>query len=248
MLVDFCLPVKNEEKILRMNALKLRDFLSSRNLPFAWRIKIIVNGSDDQSALIAKNLEKGNFGRLEAEVLTLPGKGRALKQIFSESRADILVYMDVDLAVSLKDLPRLWQPLLDNKADLAIGSRLLVTSRTSRSHRREIISRVYVFLSRCLLKHNFSDLQCGFKAVSREAFAELSPLLKDNYWFFDTELIVWAEKLNFRVVEIPVDWRENRYVKRLSSVNMFRDSFLFLKNLLILRYRLKKQTLRETTE
>jgi len=139
--------------------------------------------------------------------------------------------MDADLAVSLNDIPALIFPLFNNGSDLVIGSRLMSGSAVKRSWYRDITSYTYNYLSRCLLKHCYVDLQCGFKAIRREAFEKILPFLRDNYWFFDTELIILAQRLGYRVKEVPVDWQENRYLKRATTVKIFRDSLIFLKNL-----------------
>jgi len=238
MLIDFCLPVKNEEKILSGNLLKLKEFLSGRSWPFDWHLLIVVNGSSDRSAELAADLAKNNPGRIDFLVLSEGGKGRAVKAGWQASAADILVFKDIDLAVSLENIPNLLAPILSGESDLVIGSRLLAGARTERSWWRSLSSRLYNFLSRRLLGHDFFDLQCGFKAIRAEVFKDLSGLIKDDQWFFDTELVVWAKQLGYRVKEIPVDWQENRYAKRASRIKIWRDAWHFFLNLLALRRRL----------
>jgi len=240
MLIDFCLPVRNEAKILQANALKLKSFLETRALAADWQIVIIVNGSDDTSSLIAAELVKTGGGRFKMENIEPGGKGLALRYYFFQSSADVLVFMDVDLAVALDNISALITPLLDGSADLVMGSRLLPESKTSRSWSRSIVSRVYNHFSRLILGHRYSDLQCGFKAISRELFRQIAPFWQDNNWFFDTELVISAWCRGFRIKEIPVDWRENRYDKKASKIRVWIDSWVFAKNLIGLRTRLKK--------
>ena len=137
--------------------------------------------------------------------------------------------MDVDLAVSEDDY------------DLIIGSRLLKSSQTNRSLLREISSRTYIYLSKLIIKHPFSDLQCGFKGIKKEAWKQISPLILDKYWFFDTELLIFTSRFNFKFKEIPVSWSENRYEKRKTKVKVIRDTWKFIKNLIRLRKRLLKE-------
>ena len=231
MLIDFCLPVRNEEKILVTNARRLKDFLINKNWPFTWRIIIIINGSQDASAELAIKMQKEDPQRVQALIISDGGKGLALKKCFSESLADFLVFMDIDLAVSLDNLPELIEPLINNQSDLVFGSRLLLGSKTERSFYRESSSRLYNSLSRLVLRHHFSDLQCGFKAIRREAFNRITPFLKDDHWFFDTELIILLKKFNYRLLEIPVDWQENRYDERTSKIRAFRDGWHFFSNI-----------------
>lgn len=240
MLVDFCLPVKNEEKILADNVLKLEEFLSGRAWPFAWRLVLVVNGSADRSAAIASELAAGQPGRIKVLVLEAAGKGRAVKAGWSQSEADILVMEDIDLAVAPESTVDLLAPILRGESDLVIGSRLLAASQTDRSWWRSLSSRAYNLLSRQLLQHDFLDLQCGFKAVRAEVFKDLADKIRDDHWFFDTELVVWAKRLGYRVKEVPVNWRENRYAKRASRLNIWVSAGRFIINLLILRERLAR--------
>jgi len=237
MKVDFCLPAKNEEQILASNIKYLLKFLENQKLNYFWEIIIIINGSQDKSYLIAKELTE-NDSRIKIKYLELGGKGRALKEYFQESRADILVFMDIDLVVALDNITPLINPILNNEADLVMGSRLLPNSHTDRSIWRSFISHTYNILSRVILQHSFSDLQCGFKAFRREVFSDLQTKFKDNNWFFDTELIILAYCRGYKIKEIPVDWRENRHDVRKSKIKIFKDIWSFLKNLIYFKWRL----------
>jgi glycosyltransferase involved in cell wall biosynthesis len=240
MLVEFCLPILNEEEILKENALKFFDFCQRKKFFFSWKIVLISNGSTDDSLKICRELAANFPEAFKVFVLEKRGKGLAMKNYCLASQADILVYMDADLATSLENIDGLLAPLLSGAADLVIGSRLLPGSKTSRLLNREIVSRTYNLLSRLLLRHNFSDMQCGFKAITRSSFKEIMPFLADSHWFFDTELIMFSSRLGFRVKEIPVIWEEGRWEKSKSKVKVVKQSFVFLFNLLVLRRRLSK--------
>ena len=240
MLIDFCLPIKNEAAILRGNLDKLLSYCHRFDAIFTWRIIGIINGSQDDSAAIFQEF-KDRFPKIvDYLVIAEAGRGRALKKYWGEGAADILVYMDADLAVSLDNIPALINPLLRDESDLVIGSRFLKGAKVQRSLNRELISRAYSFISRCLLNHSIADSQCGFKAIRREVFHKLKPFLRDNYWFFDTELILLAKYFGYRIKEIPVDWQENRYGQHKSTVKIIADSWQFLKNIMIFRRRLKE--------
>jgi putative flippase GtrA len=114
--------------------------------------------------------------------------------------------MDVDLSTSLPALLPLVAPLLSGHRDVTIGSRLAPGAHVVRGPKRELISRSYNLLLKLLLRGRFSDAQCGFKALRRDAAQKLLPLVEDNEWFFDTELLVTAERLGLRIGEVPVDW------------------------------------------
>lgn len=202
--VDIVVPVKNEERDLEPSVRRLVGYLRER-FPFPARVTIADNGSTDGTWLAAARLEAA-FPEVRAVHLDMPGRGRALRAIWSASEADVLAYMDVDLSTDLNALLPLVAPLLSGHSDLAIGTRLAHGSRVVRGPKRELISRCYNLLLRTSLGAGFSDAQCGFKAIRREQARVLLPLTKDTGWFFDTELLVLAERAGLRIHEVPVDW------------------------------------------
>ncbi|MGA9750064.1 MAG: glycosyltransferase [Nocardioides sp.] len=207
-LLEIVVPVHNEEVDLEPCIDRLRSHLG--DLPFSALITIADNASTDGTALVAHRLA-GEHGAAAVRVLHLPekGRGRALKQAWSSSASPVLVYMDVDLSTDLNALLPLVAPLLSGHSDLAIGSRLSRGSRTLRGPRREIISRGYNLLLHGTLRTGVRDAQCGFKAIRRDVARELLPLVEDDGWFFDTELLVLAERAGLRIHEVPVDWTDD---------------------------------------
>jgi len=173
--------------------------------PFSARVTIADNGSTDATWAIASQLAR-ELPVVRAIHMELPGRGRALRAIWSESDAEVLAYMDVDLSTDLNALLPLVAPLLSGHSDLAIGTRLARGSRVIRGPKRELISRGYNMLLRTLMGARFSDAQCGFKAIRCDQARALLPLTQDTGWFFDTELLVLAERAGLRIHEIPVDW------------------------------------------
>ncbi len=238
MLIEFCLPVYNEEKILKSNTLKLLDYCNNQNFNFDWQIVIINNGSKDNCEKIGQELSNKYFKKIKLENIKQSGKGRALKFYLQKSNADIVVYMDIDLAVSLDNISDLVNPIIKENYDLIIGSRLLPDSKIKRSFLRELSSQTYNFLSKIILNHNFSDLQCGFKAIKTNVFKKIASYTKNNKWFFDTELIIFANHFGYKIKEIPVIWEENKYDQRKSKVNLIKDSIKFLIDLIKLKIKL----------
>ncbi len=204
--LDVVIPVHNEEAQLAISVERVLAHLQT--LPWSFRITIADNASTDQTPLIARRLSQLHP---EVDVVSLAekGRGRALKQVWSGSESDVLVYMDVDLSTDLSALLPLVAVLVSGHSDLAIGSRLTRSSRVERGPRRELISRGYNLLLRNTLRARFSDAQCGFKAIRHDAARELLPLIEDNQWFFDTELLVVAERAGLRIHEVPVDWTDD---------------------------------------
>jgi len=203
-LIDIVIPVYNEARDLGPGVRRLGDYLRHR-FPFDWRITIADNASTDGTFAVAQQLATELDGvrclRLEQK-----GKGRALRTAWMGSDASILAYMDVDLSTDLDALLPLVAPLISGHSQVAIGSRLATGARVTRGLKREVISRCYNGLLRVSLRARFKDAQCGFKAIRADAARRLLPMIKDQAWFFDTELLVLAQRAGLRIHEVPVDW------------------------------------------
>jgi putative flippase GtrA len=168
-------------------------------------ITVADNASTDATWIIAQRLAAELDG-VRAVHLDGKGRGRALQHVWADSQARVVAYMDVDLSTELNALLPLVAPLLSGHSDVAIGSRLARSSQVVRGPKRELISRCYNLLLRTTLRARFSDAQCGFKAMRTDAARLLLPHVKDTAWFFDTELLVLAERAGMRIAEVPVDW------------------------------------------
>ncbi|KOU39822.1 glycosyltransferase [Streptomyces sp. NPDC060334] len=202
--LDVVIPVFNEEKDLGPCVRRLHEHLT-RTFPYPFRITIADNASTDRTPEVAAGLAAAVDG-VRSTRLEEKGRGRALRTVWSHSEAPVLAYMDVDLSTDLNALLPLVAPLISGHSDLAIGTRLARSSRVVRGAKREFVSRAYNLLLRSSLSARFSDAQCGFKAIRREVAERLLPLVEDTGWFFDTELLVLAERAGLRIHEVPVDW------------------------------------------
>jgi putative flippase GtrA len=202
--VEIVVPVYNEEADLEPSVRRLHAFLAS-DFPFQAIITIADNASTDDTWITALRLA-GELDGVRAVHLDAKGRGRALQQVWTASAARVVAYMDVDLSTDLAALLPLVAPLMSGHSDVAIGSRLSRTSRVVRGPKREFISRSYNLILRTTLRTGFSDAQCGFKAMRTEAARVLLPHVQDKAWFFDTELLVLAERSGMRIAEVPVDW------------------------------------------
>ena len=202
--LDVAVPVYNEEQTLERSIRTLHAYLSAA-IDVPWRITIANNASTDATAAIADRLVR-ELPCVVATHMLRKGRGHALKQVWLDSPAEVLAYVDVDLSTDLEALPPLIAPLLSGHSDVAIGTRLARNSRVVRSAKREFISRSYNLLLRSTMSVKFSDAQCGFKALRRDVAQQLIPLIEDDGWFFDTELLIIAERSGLRIHEVPVDW------------------------------------------
>jgi glycosyltransferase involved in cell wall biosynthesis len=203
--VDIVVPVYNEQRALETSIRRLHAFLSTELAHLGWRILIADNASTDGTPVIARALSL-ELSRTAVLRLDQKGRGRALRTAWTASDADVLCYMDVDLSTDLRALPTLLAGLVSGHSEVAIGTRLAPGSRVRRGAKREFISRTYNHLLRLVLRARFSDAQCGFKALRADAARRLLPQVKDQAWFFDTELLVLAQRDGMRIHEVAVDW------------------------------------------
>lgn len=229
--VDCVIPVYNEQHVLEGSIEKLYGFLSER-MPYDWRIRIADNASTDDTLLVATRLSE-RYERVEVVHLDRKGRGRALRTAWLDSPAVVVSYMDVDLSTDLEAYPPLIRSIVEDGYDLATGRRLGRGARVEqRKLLREITSRGYNLIIKAAFRTRFIDAQCGFKAVSRRAADALIPLIRNNEWFFDTELLILAEKKGYRIKQVPVHWVDDPD----SRVNVSKTAMEDLKGL----WRLKR--------
>ncbi|MCH8626503.1 bifunctional glycosyltransferase family 2/GtrA family protein [Arsenicicoccus piscis] len=205
--LDVVIPVYNEQVTLRACVRRLVDHLQV-HFAYPFQVTIADNASTDETWAVARELE-ATLPTVRAVHLDAKGRGRALKSVWLASPATVLAYMDVDLSTDLDALLPLVAALMSGHSDVAIGTRLARQSRVERGAKRELISRSYNLLLRAGLGAEFSDAQCGFKAIRADVARELLPLVEDTSWFFDTELLVLAERCGLRIHEVPVDWYDD---------------------------------------
>jgi glycosyltransferase involved in cell wall biosynthesis len=208
--VDILIPAHNEEKDLPKNVPILREFLSGPDFPYEWRIVIGDNGSTDRTSVEAKLLVQKYPGQVEYFRIEEGAKGKVVKQWWLQSPMDVVSFMDADLSTGLSAFPALIRAVAEEGYDVAVGSRLAEGAQVSRSFPRRALTRGYNGLIRAMFFTRFTDAQCGFKAMRKDAAQRLLPLVKDERWFFDTELLILAEKLGYRIRDIPITWTEDR--------------------------------------
>jgi glycosyltransferase involved in cell wall biosynthesis len=240
-LVDVVIPVLNEAHVLEKSVSTVRAFLAA-SVTWRWRIVIVDNGSTDGTDRVGMRLSE-TCGDVQFVQLPQRGRGRALRHAWTQSDADIVCYTDVDLSTELEALPQLVHAIRHDGYDLGTGSRLLPGSRTTRSFKREVISRIYNAFVRLMLWTSFSDAQCGFKALSRRVVSEIVPEIKDQAWFFDTELLVLSEKYGYRIKDLPVRWIEDDD----SRVKIISTAWEDIKGVCRLRWKLWRQAFSPAT-
>ena len=221
MLVEVALPVFNEEHVLERSVRALHSFLSD-SLRYDWRIVIGDNGSHDSTFEIAARLASELSGVVAVHI-PQAGRGRALNHVWLESEADIVAYMDIDLSTDLEAFPRLISAVAEQGFDVAAGTRLGEGSETTRSLKREVLSRGFVLLTNLLFQARLRDTQCGFKAARKDCARRLLPFVRDTGWFWDTELLLLAAKGGWRVSFVPVRWVEDPDSRVRVASTVWRD-------------------------
>ncbi|MFA6428558.1 MAG: glycosyltransferase [Candidatus Buchananbacteria bacterium] len=235
MKVLIVLPVYNEQEILALSLEQLVDFCH-KNLTEAWQIIIADNDSTDQTAVIAQELSI-KYQAVSYMFVPQKGKGLAIRTAWQKFRADVYIFMDVDLATGLEAVPVLIKGIASGY-EVVVGSRFLVGSKViGRNLLRRLTSIGYSLLTRLILNLKTKDAPCGFKAINERVKREILPLVENNEWFFDTELLIKAQQSRFKILEIPVIWRES---KRPSKVSTFRLSWQYLRQIVRLFFKIKR--------
>ena len=210
--VDVVIPVYNEVTVLRQSVERTLQLFDA-NPQYDWHCVVADNGSTDGTGALAQQLAEQD-SRVRALLLTIKGRGIALREAWTTSTADAVSYRDVDLSTDIEHLPALISMIVEKQCDVAIGTRLAKGSKTDRQIKREITSRGYVFLIRATFPHlKISDAQCGFKALNRKTADSIVPKIENNMWFFDTEMLILAQQAGLRICELPVRWVEDRDTK-----------------------------------
>ncbi|RKY39759.1 MAG: glycosyltransferase family 2 protein [Candidatus Omnitrophota bacterium] len=206
--VEIVIPAYNEEQILEKNIDKLMAFLKDKFAYKNYKVIIVDNGSSDNTLHISQKLEK-RYKKIGCIHLSRKGRGRSLKKVWLESEADVLCYMDADLSTDLKTFPELVNSIIIDGYDIAVGSRLLPTSKVDRSLLRRYLSYTYNILLKTIFRFKeLPDAQCGFKALNRKVIKTILPKVKNQNWFFDTELLILAQKSGLKIKYIPVNWKD----------------------------------------
>lgn len=236
------LPCYNEASVLEKSVKIILDHAQNNLFNYDWKILIIDNISTDNTFSLAQKLSNQDRRIMVAQCL-IPGRGAALRAVWQQyienTDFDIYTYMDIDLATDLKDFKNLISQI-ENGYDISVGSRYVFGADVKRSLKRKILSKLYNLLLKIIFRVKFKDAQCGFKALKKEALMVLLPLAHDNGWFWDSELMIIAERKDIRIAEIPVSWRETRDELRESKVSALVEVLRQLKNIYMLRRKLNK--------
>ena len=205
--VTVIIPVFNDIRSLEIALPRSLEILSKITTGF--ELIIAEDGSTDGSAERVKQYEQNDTRIHLLHSDERLGRGKALNRAIHESRGKIVCYYDVDLATDMQYLPELIDAIRKG-SDIATGSRLMPGSDIIRSGGREIASRTYNFLVRIFLGSKIYDHQCGFKAFNKEHILPVLPTIHSNHWFWDTEILVRAQRNGSRVYEFPVRWRAGK--------------------------------------
>ena len=236
--ISIVIPVYNEEAIISKTINTLRDFCQKNLQNYDWKIVIGDNNSTDRTAEIAKNLEKESAGRIFYKFMPQKGKGLAIRKSWLDFNADFYVFMDADLATDLSALPVLIKEL-ENDNNLVIGSRFIKGSSAKRPLVRKITSKVFSILTRLVFGLKIKDYPCGFKGADKNVINKILPQVKNNAFFFDTELVIRSAVGGMKIKEIPVIWQDRDRNKSKSRVSVLKVTKEYLRELSKLKKDLK---------
>ena len=230
-------PVRNEALVLE-RSIKTAYAIAEKALPAPWLIIIAVNDSTDESLSMARRLAD-ELPNVVIRELSEPGKGRAIRQSWESVSSDYYFFSDIDLSVDLsRALPLMLQAFQEG-ADVTACSRALPESVVERPFYRRFISWGYRWLAKAIVGTRLTDLPCGCKGVTRRVVKGIVPQVKDEEWFFDSELLFLAENERFFIEEVPVRWIEYRYPGRQLGIPLLKIIHQYLTTLLKMRHRFK---------
>jgi glycosyltransferase involved in cell wall biosynthesis len=233
--ISIIFPAYNEVDYLETAIEKTTQTLNQ--FTHSYEIIIAEDGSLDGTAEKAEELSQKYTYVKHIHGEKRLGRGTALNNAFKQSSGEVFVYMDLDLATELKHLQPLIEAITVEGYDFSTGSRMLPESKVERTLRRSISSKTYNFLVRRMLGSKLKDHQCGFKAFKREPTLQLIDHVAAHHWFWDTEILVRAQRNGNKIKEIPVEWKSGRKTK----VNLFKDSYNMGKQVIKLWWQLKKE-------
>jgi glycosyltransferase involved in cell wall biosynthesis len=225
-------PLHNEAEILE-KALDYALQVLPNIIDIEWRIIVVENGSTDNSV----NLLKKYAEHRAVKVLSSPlaAKGSAIKFGWLSEQADVYCFSDIDQSIDLAEvLPQIVRYIRDGAEVVTC-----VRDQKTRPLTRRLTSRGYRFLAKLIMGTKLNDLPCGMKAITHEVKKEILPKVKEESWFFDSELLLRAEAANLKIIEIPATWVENRFLNRKQRLPMLKISWQYIRALIRLRATLR---------
>lgn len=222
------IPCYNEEGNIK-ELLNEIEVLTNSNTSFEWKIVVVNDCSTDKTSSEANEYKN-------TVVLNLPvnlGVGGAVQTgliYAANNKADYAIKVDGDGQHDPADIKSLLEPLIDNKADIVIGSRNLSEKEGFKStFFRRLGSKILQFLCRILTSQTITDPTSGFRAYNKKAIE----FMNDNYPSFDypePEEVVLACENGFKLVEVPVKMRERK--KGTSSISFYGSFYYMFKVIL----------------
>jgi uncharacterized protein (TIRG00374 family) len=219
--VSVALPAYNEAETIERTVEVTLETLAAFLPDGSYEVIVAEDGCEDRTPEIASRLAEADDRVRHVHSNERLGRGGALERAFRESEGDVLVYFDTDLATDMRHLQELIESVRSGEYDVATGSRRIPGDRQEREPERGVASTGYNTLVRLFLRSPLYDHQCGFKAFDRAALLELLDDVEDDHWFWDTEVLVRAQRAGYDVREFPVEWEP----KGDTKVDIVRDVF-----------------------
>ncbi|AWB26421.1 flippase-like domain-containing protein [Halococcoides cellulosivorans] len=219
--VSVVLPAYNEADRIAETVAVTVETLEAYDPAGGFEVIVAEDGCEDRTPEIADRLAREDDRVRHVHSDERLGRGGALEHAFRASTGETVAYLDTDLATDMVHLQEVVGSVHDGTADIAIGSRLTPGAQADRPHKRSIPSLGFNLLVRTLIGSTVQDHQCGFKAFDRAVLFEILADVEDEHWFWDTEVLVRAQRAGYEVREIAVDWEP----KGDSKVDLVRDVF-----------------------
>ena len=234
MKISVCIPMYNESRVIAKSAEELSSYMTSHFEDY--EIVFCSDGSTDGCDEIVRAMELPNV-----RVITYQpnqGKGYAVRTALLEATGDIRMFTDADLAYGTEVISRVYKTFEEHPdADMVIGSRNLAKDGyEGYTFLRKLMSKVYIKVLCIAGGFKLSDSQCGCKAFTGDAVQRIFPRCEVNRFAFDFEAILWAIKMNMKIVEMPVKVINHGE----SKVNVIKDTLRMLKDLRRMKKRIKK--------
>lgn len=212
-MISIFVPAYNEEKILEENILRLHNFLKKNIRDY--KIIILDSSSKDKTPEISKRINK-KFKKILYLNNEKRGKGIAIKEASLKMNSDFYSFIDIDMPINLEEYVRIIKKVIDGETDICIASKYVRGSVYNRPLKRVVASKAYNLISRIFLGLPIRDVFVGVKAWNKKVNCVVWPDVKDERWFFDMEFLYHSDKKGFKILEMPVTYKETRADSRLS--------------------------------
>jgi len=211
--LSIIIPAYNEEKRLPKTLSEIDDYLSGQS--YDYEIIVVSDGSKDKTGDTVRELTSKVKNLRVIDNKENHGKGFVVRQGMLEAKGDYRLFTDADNSTSIDQVEKMW-PEFENGYSIVIGSREIKGAildppqpwlRKQKGAAFRLLTNIFTGLWK------IRDTQCGFKGFTRKAAEDIFPKCKIDRFSFDAEMLVIAKKLNYKIKEIPIIWKNDLETK-----------------------------------